>query len=239
MKRFFCVLVFISTFFFVIRSLGEGSLKADMVIDGEGGSLSLSPTFSLSVEPGATLTLRNITVKNIRADSDLGPEASRLIMHDNTSLLILENATLSFEGDYSFTQGGITFYENNVFTGTGKFVYNSTYGSTFASNGSLMVDRDLTFSYDSIVGNYNDLLNFEDSTSVFHLKTCTLHVTTTGLQMTKGTLLIEGAVSFFSESVVLDYGIIWGDGTSANNLIIDIPPAGDLNYSGPIRNKNV
>jgi len=70
---------------------GFGLVRADMTIDGGGGSLELSPTGTLSAGTGAKLTLKNVTIDSLSGNAITG----RLIMHHSTSQLVLQNSTLS------------------------------------------------------------------------------------------------------------------------------------------------
>ena len=106
-------------FLFYLFSFLFAILRADLTIDGNGGSIDLSSTFSLGVSAGTELTLRNLTVNNLSGDASTG----RLVMHHSTSQLVLQNSILSLDGDYTFTEGSLVIEGDCEIIGEGDFTF--------------------------------------------------------------------------------------------------------------------
>jgi len=85
------------------------------------------------------------------------------------------------------------------------------------------------------------LLKLKASTSQLVLNGATLQTTSTGLQLTKGILLINNNSSLANGGTVDGEAIEFGDGISAaNNITIQYKPAAHLNItSGIVIDKNV
>ena len=127
-------------------------------------------------------------------------------------------------------------------------MYQSSQTSTVSSDAIVTLDTGFTFSYDPIYLASKTLLAFEDDTSTLVLKNASFHATTTGAQLTNGTIEIMGVSSLSSEIVYTesmdvlvvadDEGITLGNGNSANDCTVQLDPAailqlsqGSLNYN--------
>ena len=98
----------------------------------------------------------------------------------------------------------------------------------------------MTFSYDPSVAN-SSLLAMVDETSVLHLYEAEWYVTNVGLQLTKGTVIIEGTCPVSSEATQAAEGISVGDGSIASNnaKIKELAESGLQLMSGYFVYKNV
>lgn len=95
------------------------TFKNDGVIDGGGFTLDFINGASLVIADDASLTLSNITLKNVREGS---------IVFGLNSQLILSDATLSFASDVSYNQGVIGVYGPTTFELNGyKLFFTGTY----------------------------------------------------------------------------------------------------------------
>lgn len=206
--------------------------QGECIIDGKGHVLDLSGTTSLAVDSGASLLLRNVIVK--------GVSAGALVCLDSNGTLSLEDVTLLLDSDYSFTQGTLEILDDVTVTGPHIFTYKSSNVSTIKENATLFFDSGMTFKYDPPT-TVKNLLAMEDATSVLHLYETALHSTTTGLQLTQGTLVVEGVCPVVSDATVQAEAIILGDGVSAsNNVCLRILGESGLRVdSGFLEYKNV
>jgi hypothetical protein len=60
----------------------------------------------------------------------------------------------------------------------------------------------------------------QDETSVLRLNDATLHTTSTGIQFTKGTIILDGTVVILNEGTNANEGVILGDGLFAANDVM-------------------
>ena len=165
---------------------------------------------------------------------------------DSSSTVSFQNVELVLSGDYTVDAGRIELLNDLKVAGDGNsFIYQSANDFTIKGRapleivgaacqpgycGALILDRGMTFSYD--VASSTQLV-LEDDTSQIVLNSATL-AATAGLELTKGTLKIDGKTTFISAD-----GITYGDGTQANNLCIEMLPAAVLEVDGPLINNNV
>ncbi|GAF89874.1 unnamed protein product, partial [marine sediment metagenome] len=204
---------------------------SDVTLDGNRKKLTLGSSGEILVDKEGVLTLADIKISGLQDDN--------LRCFDNATSIVSKNSELVLSHNFTFSTGSFLFEDDSIISGTNQFVYSSTVGSTISSGSRLLLDHNSTFSYDPNGILKNDLISFEDETSILHLKNCTMHVTATGLQLTKGTLLVEGTGNLTGEGINEIEGIIFGDGTAANDLNIDISPADNLIVSGYVVYKNV
>ena len=95
-----------------------------------------------------------------------------------------------------------------------------------------------------------NLILFEDETAKLVLSGATLHTAATGLELTKGKILIKEHSHLssditttqdgFGEDVIIDEGIIFGDGNSDNDFVCEIATGVTLEVSeGSLVYRNV
>ena len=200
------------------------------VIDGRGSVLDLNNN-DIVVLAGASLLIKDAHV--------VGLSNGTLRCQDNSASLIFQNTTLFLEDDFTFSIGSFQTVEDVVISGTGTFIYQSTQSSTIGAFSRLKIDHGITFSYDPVDAS-RDLLLFTDSTSSPFLFNCTLFSTATGMQLTQGTLVLDGRVVFESDASNQNEGIQFGDGSAVNDLVIDVMPGAEMELaSGYLDYQNV
>ena len=201
-------------------------------IDGQGHIFDISTCPGLTIASGSTLTLKNMIIKGI-SESNIGNA-------DNSSILRLQNVRWIQSGNYQFTQGSLTITDNVLMTGASNFVYQSSQTSTINAQSQLLFDSGMTLSY-APSSAANNLFNFYDQSSQLYLRDVTLCATTTGLQLTKGSLIVEGVCSVLSDAIMANQGIQLGDGSSAlNNIAVIVLPESGFNVnSGFLLHNNV
>lgn len=206
--------------------------KGSCAVDGRGHVLDLTSGSNIIIASGASLLLKDVTLK--------GVSGSRILLEDSVATLSLNNVEMLLDADFTFTQGHIDIIGDTKVTGTNVFTYKSAQVSIIASHARLLFGTGMTFKYDSPITSGN-LFTLTDMTSILHLCETTLHSTTTGLRLTKGTLVVEGACPVLSDATVEIEGIFLGDGASAaNNVHVKVLDESGLDLqSGYLVYKNV
>jgi len=195
--------------------------EGDSVINGRGNNLTLFDNAQITVAQNSTLLLKNITIKGING--------TNINLLDSTSTMSLLNCTWILDDDYTFTMGHFDVVKDWHIKGKNQtFAYQSPEQSTIQECGRMIVDYKVTFSYDPITTD-NDLLSLTNDTSQLILRGATLSSTATGLQLTKGKLLIERKSYVDSQATNVNEAISFGDGVSStNNLNIQFFPGAVL-----------
>lgn len=209
---------------------GTWVFQGDANLNGNGNTLNLEAGL-IRVTPGSTLTIHNVHIEglktnNLRCESDL-------------SSLVIEGSEICLSNNYSFTSGSIEFAQDVLISGTNTFSYESSQASTIRSCSELHIEN-ATFQYAPITDN-RDLIAFEDETSTFFVDGCTLVTTVTGMRFTRGTLLVDDKNMMVNNGAVsVSEGFAFGDGNAANDIHIQIKPAGSLNLvSGSLDYQNI
>ena len=215
------------------------SFAGNTVLSGFGNNLKLLNNRDRINVVGldSRLTIQDLSIEDVRF--------SNMHVERKNSALTLRNVELMLDSDYSFTMGTILFDQDVTVRGTSAFAYETAFGSTIDYNANLHFDTGTTFSYAPARAE-RDLLIMADASSALFLTGATLHSTTTGLQLTRGTLVLDhknylynqdgaGVATSFSEAVV------FGDGASAtNDLNVEVLPGGSIDLkSGILVFKNV
>jgi len=181
------------------------------VIEGNGNVIDCS-SGALAVGASGTLMIQNATLQ--------GVSNNRFYCYDNNGTVTLEGVTCQLNSTLTFSQGRLEFLGENLFTGTQTFLFQSTRNSTIRSNATWMFDSGMTFSYASTS---NNLLQFDDITATLRLYETTLYANTPGLNLTKGTVVLDGACPLINDAFASANGISIGDGVSAaNNLALTV-----------------
>ncbi|QQR49050.1 hypothetical protein IPF37_05875 [bacterium] len=183
-------------------------------LNGFGNLLNLS-FFNISILQPGRLVMQDLFVKNMRANNIrcVGDKAS----------FTIRNAALALSSNYTLSVGGMFFQQEVMFTGTNIFSYETGQTSTIDTQSTLFFDTNSTFSYAPKIRKNRDLIAMTDVTSRFFAHGCTIQSTTTGLRLTKGTLVVDGKVVLQNPNAVsLSQGISFGNGIAANDLTINI-----------------
>ncbi|MFH1643664.1 MAG: hypothetical protein ABIA74_00615 [bacterium] len=202
-------------------------------INGNLNLIELSQSGSIYVKDNTTLTLRNLTIKG--ADSD------RIICAGNNSKIIFDNTTLMLtDGDYNFDTGSFEILNKVEIRGNQTFSYKTTETSIIHTNAEFYLKNGATFSYAPTTTN-DDLIIFEDPSSMISFHETSLHSTTTGMKLTKGTMKIKGLCYFNSDATNEAEGIKLGDGVNEeSDFTVNIEPESSLNLvSGHLVIQNV
>ncbi len=161
----------------------------NLIIDGNGNTLTLGSGAQLFLDDATTVTLRNMTIKTMHQF----PGAPALSISSTLSKLALDNVVLALSDDFYVNRGQLFIHNDVMVTGTSALVYRSTSPSFITSQGCLAFDNGTTFSY-APACNDKDLIMMADASSSLVLDGCSLKTTHTGLRLTKGRLYMDNKV---------------------------------------------
>lgn len=192
-------------------------------INGHGNNLDLDTTGKIIIEKGSQLTLHDMDINKV--------STGQIICLDDASELILENVYWNQDADYAFTQGSLDIKERVRFSGKGyKFVFGTSQDCTIHKDSMLELNNKMTFSYDPAIAS-KELIVFEDESATLLMNDAVFHTTVTGVEFTKGHIVIEGTSCICAEQeiidpvldIVVDGGITIGDGyTADNDCIVEV-----------------
>ncbi len=216
-----------------IKFTGESSIY------GQGHIMSFSPTFTLFVDSNASVHFQDVILA--------GMNGNKLQLTDTTSTVSFQRVRMALDEDYIFDIGKFEVLDEFIISGDHKFIYQSPCTSTILSRlpsaetigncqagytGSLIMDTNTTFSYDTTLS--STLIHLEDEYAKFIFNSATLAVTSS-MQLTKGRMFFDGKCR-----IVGGDGLIFGDGTQAGNLYVEVLPAARLDIeSGFLVDMNV
>ena len=80
----------------------------------------------------------------------------------------------------------------------------------------------------------------KDALSILELNSATLHSTATGLQLTRGAVVVKGDSFLSSDATIVEEAIRFGDGIlAANDADLVIEPEAECTCLGYVRDKSV
>ncbi len=208
------------------------TFQGNCVLDGVGRTLTFGPNGRIVLVKGATLEVRNMTLKGVRDN--------RFRCDTNASRFTFNNTTIVMDADFTFSMGKMDITGDLDLTGTFTFHYTTNQTSNIGKRGRFIVDRGSTFRY-APSSTSKTLITMTDNSSEILLQGGTLATTTTGIQLTKGTLGVDFQSFLTNPDGVSDsQAIVFGDGTAANDLKVVIHPAASIQLlSGKLLYKNV
>jgi hypothetical protein len=183
------------------------------VFDCQGKTINCA-NGGIVVGTGGSLLIKNATLNNVATGG--------LYCADSAGTFSFSNSTIIQDGVYSFSQGRVIILDSLTMTGSHLFVYQSSAASSIQSNAQWYFTEGMTFSYVPPISARN-LIGMQNRTSVLWLQQTTLYSTPTGLQLTVGTLRLDGTCPVLSDAHVAAEAITFGDGVNGNNdLFIDL-----------------
>jgi len=153
------------------------------------------------IDKNSSLLIKDMVLHDI--------QDGNLFCMDNNATITFQNVTMYLANDYTFSIGMFATSDQVTFLGNCKFIYQSQMPSLITSKSILTLDQGITFSYDPGCMR-KDLIVFEDAYSTLVLNGATLHATLTGMQLTKGTLVVNSNSYLSAEKItLLDEGITY------------------------------
>jgi len=219
------------------------TFEGDSVILGNKNILELIGDGNIIVLSNSTLTIKDITFRNISNNN--------IRCEDDTAKIIFQNVHLIQSADFTFSKGAIEIIDELIISGDYKFIYNSSFTSTVDKYSILYLDGGITFSYDPGIVK-KDLIEFEDSTSILCLNNATLHTTATGMILKKGKMIVNKIAYLSSDiiyengRIVVDESITFGNDVSADDFLLEIVNGsglilsqGSLSYRNVLSNSSI
>jgi hypothetical protein len=187
---------------------GTWTFSGTCVINANWNVLQFLPGSEIVVEKGSTLIFKEAKLK------DLSDTQIRCL--DGESKIRFYNSKTKLDGNYSFTIGKIEVMDEFEICGSYTFDFQSPQALIIGACSVLRMMQGSTFSYNPPTAD-RDLIVMLFRSSMFELNGATLHSTSTGLQLTCGTVGIYGESNFVSDATVIEEGIFLGDGISSDN----------------------
>ncbi len=202
------------------------------IIQANDAVITFADSGSITIAPGAHLIVS-------RADLQ-GLSGTQIICADDTASLELNNVIIEQDGDFIFQQGSILFKNEVDIIGSYTFMYDSNCTSTIDDYSSLHVTDGMTLQIGRKAAvNYNEPLAFIDQTSRLVLDNCDLHVTATGICLTKGNVVFKSNVNCYIDATDKDHGIILGNGNSDDDVNFYYSPGCEVKiYKGAFTYRN-
>lgn len=210
---------------------GVQTFTVASVIDGNGFSIDCT-SGGFTVGSNASLSFNNVTLLNINGTD--------IQCSDNTGTYTINDSTWVMSGNYDFSLGKFIVAGPWDITGKYIFSYKSSQTTVVQSGGSILFDSGVTFSYVP-PSSSKSLISLTDVSSVLHFYETNLAVTSTGLQFTNGTVIVDGLCPVYSGAQNIYQAVSLGDGVSAgNNINLTIfPGSGFKVMTGFLVNNNV
>ena len=181
-------------------------------IEGNGQTVYFIDGCKLTVEKGSTLSFRNISLTGIKEN--------KIICSDNNSKIIFDNTSMNFTGNYTFSIGSFEILNTVDFKGSYTFEYLSSIPSTIHKNSELVISNDITM----YLGNNGTItpFTFIDQTSNLKIQNAKFKIGSTGFQLKKGTLSVEGYVNLDISSTSSTNSLIFGTGQKEDDAILKV-----------------
>lgn len=194
-------------------------------LDGIGRYLNLGTRARINVARNSSLILENFKILNF--------SGNKLFCDSNSAQVVFKNCQIFLDGNYDFRNGSILISGNTEIYGNNKtFAYSSTVGSTIDSYSCLYFAPGTAFSY-SPANNNRSLIYMNDISSILYVDGASLISTKTGLQLTRGSLILDNGVTFSAYGTAFSESLSLG-GSADSSLNVNILASANINSYGAI-----
>lgn len=199
--------------------------KGTCILNGKGQSLTLGASGKIVVDgSSSSLLFDNITLKGVASNN--------ICCLDNSCTLSFRCSSLVLSNDFVFEQGKFVVIDTLKVGGQKKISYLTDQQSVILADSCLWLDRRAHFEYKPIIAD-KMLLSLVDKSSLLHLSGATLSVSTTGLDISRGTLIVEnkcflhneGAYSLSEGLIIGEIDIFAGASLTIESGILDYRPS--------------
>ncbi len=209
--------------------------KGKCILNGGNNTLDMSSTGSIIVDSGASLKMEDIKVINVAQNN--------IQLLSDSSILQVRQTEFSLSDYVHFDRGRIDIIGDTKYGGGNIFAYKANSPFSIASGAQCFFDSQTTFSL-APSQSTQTMITFEDESSQLYLNNATFLTTTTGTELLRGMLIIEGnsMIEAVSHNITsFNQGITLGDGQNeANDFKVEILQGSILYYaSGALNIKNV
>ena len=206
-------------------------------IRGGGAILNLAEHGNIVVAgEGSSLTIQNMTIKGLSRDKIRCLEAS--------SRIIFKDVTLILENDFDWHTGACDVLGDVTISGGYAFAYTSPAQSMIYADSTLLLKHETTFLYNpygniplgALVQDYRELIHLADRSATFAFDSATLSAPAPGMQLINGRLVFTRYNSLFNEGGTnAQTGIVFGNGISENNVLIDMANPYSLSVASGVK----
>ncbi len=212
------------------------SLRSDLLIsttiyvngncnlNGKNRIVELAPDVEIVIGKNSTLSVKNIIL--------LGLKRSNVRCLDESSSIILDNVECVLDADYSFTQGSFEIKNNVDLSGSYTYYFDSPQAIAVHTNSRLTLSDGITACFrTNIITSDQEIVQFEDPTSEISMENANVKFGDGGAILTKGTIIFDGKVNIESNATTTDKGLIFGNGSAENDILVRFYPAARVNFN--------
>ena len=190
---------------------GQWVFEDSCVINGNNHTLDIGLLGRIVIKDGVQLTLRDVAIHTVSEED--------IKLLSDTSSIVLDNVTWVQDADITFDTGSMKFVNNVVFSGAYDFHYDSSRTSTIAANSQWKITGEMALKMGrKEAQDYVEPLYFENSTSSLGLDSCTLIVTGSGMQFTRGRIDLDKDVNLEIMGTTVDTGLVLGNGQEEHDF---------------------
>jgi hypothetical protein len=200
----------------------EIKLTSNLIIDGQGHTLTFNAATIIQCGGLSILTLKNMTIKGLTGTTQIPTPAH----------LHLQNCIIDIPTGTTWTYGGnngVTITDDVIIKGGGTFTLTGNGDITISALSTFFIDQDTTFNFDNAIRN---TATMSAASSTIHINGGTLKATNTqGLQLTTGTLILENKCNLNNgTNTTAENGIQFGDGST--DLTVKILSGANVQING-------
>lgn len=185
-------------------------------LEGSGKVLTLGDDAEILIGSDSILYLKDIVLSGVSGE--------KIRCLDDTSVIMIENTRCLLDGFVTFTTGAFCVMENLDMMGTGTFFYESAMTSTIEANAHWKLIDDVVLKMGRYPQTLSDPVYFQDHTSFLTIDNADFVASTSGIQITRGSIFFERSVGIDSVNTGTDRGMIVGNGNSEDDLQVRLAP---------------
>ena len=192
-------------------------------VNGKNRRVVLDSDIEVIVGSNSTLTIKNVNIHSLNRN--------KLRCLDSTGKIILDNVSCVQDGNYSFTVGSLEIENDVDISGNYTFYYDCLETVTVQTDSQMLFHNGITFA----IGTQDELekdriFYLTDDTAKIWIDNANMHIGSGGAQITRGTLVMGGKVDIEVDSTDTTNGIILGDGSVQNDVLVQFRPASYVNF---------
>ncbi|KKQ49656.1 MAG: hypothetical protein US69_C0003G0011 [candidate division TM6 bacterium GW2011_GWF2_38_10] len=222
------------------------------IIDGNGHTLNITGSFVIPAGDHGFTFASNTTIYGNDQDVTIAPHAS-LYIDEHVSVTLCDmtlhlNNENAFQGPGTITLKDVIVCMNNDINKTsgnlhidGTVQLQGNHAFNVLNDAHVTINPYTTWYFDKNTTLYyapendnRDLIYMSDSTSTLFLHGATLQSTSTGMRLTRGTIMLDHANTIYAHNGSLSEALAFGNNNPANNISMIILPGASLNIANGI-----